>query len=280
MSEPIIPRSVWEDPAYRITGPPAQLGLIAGLTAHYPGGNPGDLSTDAKCAAYMRRMQREYVTDRGYSLGYNWMIPPSGSIWEARGILYANAANGSTTWNAKAFAVQFANGPGEALTEAQMQAARWLHGHLMALCDRQIAWNAHGQVRGQTWPNLAPPSQWSTACPGQLIWRALASGELDYRPLPPPVIVPPANRSVTMLLLDLFLNTPSWTAFQTDGKAIWHASNGETVKVLARGGVPRVEVSEAELIGMLTDVRAKGTCPVPNPSPALLAAWNQSALGQ
>ena len=221
-------------------------------------------------------------TDRGYSLGYNWMIPPNGTIWEARGILYANAANGSTTWNAKAFAVQFANGPGEALTEAQKQAARWLHGHLMALCDRQIAWNAHGQVRGQTWPTLAPPSQWSTACPGALIWRALAAGELDYRPLPPPVIVPPSKpRSVPMLLLDLYPSDPArWCAFQCDGKTIWHASNGKTVDVLQRGGVPRVELSEDELINMLTDVRAQGSCPVPNPSPALLAAWNASALGQ
>jgi hypothetical protein len=184
---------VWEDPSFRITGPPAQLGLISALTAHYPGGNPGDLSSDAKCAAYMRRMQREYVTDRGYSLGYNWMIPPNGTIWEARGILYVNAANGSSSWNARSFAVQFANGPGEALTDAQVQAARWLHGHLMALCDRSIAWNAHGQVRSQTWPTLAPPSQWSTQCPGALIWRALASGELEYRPLPPPIIVPPTE---------------------------------------------------------------------------------------
>lgn len=189
MSDPVIvPRSVWEDPAYRISGPPAQLGLISAITAHYPGGNPGDLSSDAACAAYMRRMQREYVTDRGYSLGYSWMIPPNGTIWEARGLLYVNAANGSATWNARSFAVQFANGPGEALTEAQKRSARLLHGHLMALCDRQLAWNAHGQVRSQTWPTLAPPSQWTTACPGQLIWRALASGELDFRPLPPPVI--------------------------------------------------------------------------------------------
>jgi hypothetical protein len=279
VSEPIVPRSTWQDPAFPITGPPAQLGLISALTAHYPGGNPGDLSSDAKCAAYMRRMQREYVTDRGYSLGYNWMIPPQGGIWEARGILYNNAANGSTSWNLRAFAVQFANGPGEALTDAQLSSARWLHGHLMALCDRQIAWNAHGQVRGQVWPALAPPSQWSTQCPGALIWRQLASGELNYRPLPPPVL-PSKPRSVTMLLLDLFLNTPSWTALQCDGKAIWHASNGNTVTVLARGQVPRVEVSEAELIGMLTDVRAKGSCPVPNPSAELLAAWNKSALGQ
>ena len=84
-----------------------------------------------------------------------------------------------------------------------------------------------------------------------------------------------------MLLLDLYPGDPArWCAFQTDGKAIWHASNGNTVDVLARGGVPRVQVSEPELIGMLTDVRAKGTCPVPNPSPQLLAAWNASALGQ
>jgi ATP-binding cassette subfamily B protein len=55
---------------------------------------------------------------------------------------------------------------------------------------------------------------------------------------------------------------------------------GNTVTVLERGQVPRVEVTEPELIGMLTDVRAKGSCPVPNPSPQLLAAWNASALGQ
>ena len=252
MSEPIIPRSVWEDPAYRITGPPAQLGLISGLTAHYPGGNPGDLSSDAKCAAYMRRMQREYVVDRGYSLGYNWMIPPSGSIWEARGILYTNAANGSTTWNTKAFAVQFANGPGEALTDAQITAARWLHGHLQALCDRQIAWNAHGQVRGQTWPTLAPPSQWSTACPGALIWRALASGELNYQPLPPPVIVPPEEDEMFR-----FVQVPGdVTVYKVAGlQALW-VSDGNAVALemaSAVGGavqsIDRVVLKGYQLIG-------------------------------
>lgn len=114
---------------------------------------------------------------------------------------------------------------------------------------------------------------------------AVPPAVLDYEN--PPVVVPPGPtlpprppRSVTMLLLDLHRNTPSWTAFQTDGKAIWHAANGNTVAVLERGSVPRVEVSEDELIGMLTDVRAQGACPVPTPSPQLLAAWNRSALGQ
>jgi len=106
------------------------------------------------------------------------------------------------------------------------------------------------------------------------------SAVLDYERPPVPPVIPSQPRSVTMLLLDLFPNTTSWTAFQTDGKAIWHASNGQTVAVLERGQVPRVEVSEPELIGMLTDVRAKGQCPVPNPSPALANAWYDSALGQ
>ena len=98
---------------------------------------------------------------------------------------------------------------------------------------------------------------------------------------PGPTLPPRPPRSVTMLLLDLYPSDPArWCAFQCDGKAIWHARNGKTIDVLQRGGVPRVELSEDELINMLTDVRAQGSCPVPNPSAAMLAAWNASALGQ
>ena len=104
----IIPRTAWEDPAVPVTGPVAQLGIVSAIVWHYPGGNTGTLETDGQKAAYLRAEQRDYVSNRGYSLGYNWTIFPDGSCWEARGLLYQSAANGSSSWNEHGFAAQFA----------------------------------------------------------------------------------------------------------------------------------------------------------------------------
>lgn len=269
----IIPRSTWEDPAYRISGPPAQLGLISGLTAHYPGGNPGDLSTDAKCASYMRSMQREYVIDRGYSLGYNWMIPPSGSIWEARGIKYNNAADGSSSWGLRSFAVQFANGPGQPLTDAQVTSGRWLHGFLMALCDRSVTWHGHGQVRGQTWPTLAPVGKWSTSCPGDLIWQAVKTGQLDYRPLPPPIVIPPEDD----IMYRLIRVAGDLAVYKVDAvHALWieNGDAAEAQRVGAVGGeiqeVPRYLLNAYRLVG-----RGPFGIPGVTTTPADFNSWAQ-----
>lgn len=84
-------REVWVEPAYPFTGSPPfpGWGAMEYIAIHYPGGG----KKDPVPIQEMRSMQRDYKTNRGYNLGYGWVIFPDGSVWESRGFDYKNAAN-------------------------------------------------------------------------------------------------------------------------------------------------------------------------------------------
>ena len=185
----IIPRTAWEDPAVPVSGPVAQLGVVSAIVWHYPGGNTGTLETDGQKAAYLRAEQRDYVSNRGYSLGYNWTIFPDGSCWEARGLLYQSAANGSTSWNEHGFACQFATPTVQSdLTAAQIKAAQELTAYVEAAVHRPVGQWCHRDVRSQVWPAIASPGKWTTSCPGDLIYARCHDGQ--FRPADPPPTPP------------------------------------------------------------------------------------------
>ena len=183
-----FPRSDWEVPGKTISGPAINRALVSSITVHYPGGNTGPLDTVERQRDYLRRMQADYLTSRGYSLGYSWVVMPDGNVWESRGLLYRNAADGSSSWNLHGVSIQFAtptiNTP---LTAAQINAARWLYAEVSHACGRDLTYVAHGAVRNQVWPAQALDGQWQTACPGQAVW---AQHLLLYPPLEPPVPEP------------------------------------------------------------------------------------------
>jgi len=87
------PRAHWENPAQPVTGPGPQ-GVRGTWVIHYPGndGFHAPLS-DYEMIEYCRAMQNDYVTNRGYSLGYSFVVSQSGLAYEVRGFDINNAAN-------------------------------------------------------------------------------------------------------------------------------------------------------------------------------------------
>lgn len=110
-------------------------------------------------------------------------------------------------------------------------------------------------------------------------WDVLAADIAELtapapEPEPQPIVT---TRSIDMIVLDFAPNTGNWTAFILSGDTLRHLSDGNTVNVLAAGQVPRIDVTEEQLTGVLRDFRAGGACPVPMPSGGLRDAWNASA---
>ena len=87
------PRAHWENPSQPVTGPAPQ-GLRGTWVIHYPG-NSGfhEPLSDDEMIEYCRAMQNDYVTNRGYSIGYSFVVSQSGLAYEARGFDINNAAN-------------------------------------------------------------------------------------------------------------------------------------------------------------------------------------------
>ena len=87
------PRAHWENPAQPVTGPGPQA-VRGTWVIHYPGNNGFDEPmSDYQMIEYCRAMQNDYVTNRGFSLGYSFVVSQSGLAYEARGFDINNAAN-------------------------------------------------------------------------------------------------------------------------------------------------------------------------------------------
>ena len=87
------PRSHWEVPSQPVTGP-EPLGVRGTWVIHYPGNSGFDTPlTDDEMIQYCRNVQNDYVTNRGYSVGYSFIVSQSGLAYEARGFDINNAAN-------------------------------------------------------------------------------------------------------------------------------------------------------------------------------------------
>lgn len=99
------PREEWQDPKYPVFGPLDQAFNNDRVVIHYTAadnlidGDPGEHADNLP--AYMRAMQKSYVINRGYSLGYLFAVDWLGGVWQIRGWEYQSAANegeNATTW--------------------------------------------------------------------------------------------------------------------------------------------------------------------------------------
>lgn len=87
----VRPREDWVDPAQPIDGPASFA--PSNWVIHYPGGGSWFPRNDDEVAAYLRSLQKDYLDNRGYSLGYNWGVAQHGTGWEIRGDEYRAASN-------------------------------------------------------------------------------------------------------------------------------------------------------------------------------------------
>tara|TARA_R110000823_G_scaffold1464_1_gene5661 strand:+ start:4129 stop:5004 length:876 start_codon:yes stop_codon:yes gene_type:complete len=87
------PRLHWEDCSQPVTGPEPK-GVRNAWVIHYPGNDGFDEPlSDDEMILYCQNMQNDYVTNRGYSIGYSFVVSQSGLAYEARGFDINNAAN-------------------------------------------------------------------------------------------------------------------------------------------------------------------------------------------
>ncbi len=81
-------REYWTEPGYPITGPaPKQATTLA--VCHWSGSD--SIPTDK--VSWLRSMQRDYVDNRGYSLGYWALVCQTGDAYQIRGNDFNSAAN-------------------------------------------------------------------------------------------------------------------------------------------------------------------------------------------
>ena len=228
-------RAEWEQAGYTIRehtdSPTVSPRLLDAIVIHYPGTTRVAPSTWEQ----LRNMQRYYVDQRGYSLGYNCAVDQNGELWQIRGLDYQNAANRGH--NSTTVSVQIIAPNGEPATAAAAERVRRFVRDMRRWANRQL------QVIGHR--DLA-----ATSCPGDDIYEQLLSGlftpshdpEYDVRLVDPP-----------QRIYDSRKQGGAW-------------SDGETRKIATgrRGGVfVNVTVVNAQRAGFCT---AWGAGPMPDVS--------------
>jgi hypothetical protein len=265
------PREAWEEAGYRIadhTGSPPVDPLELWYTVnHYPA--LLRLATSDP-VAFFRAVQRGYVRDRGYSIGYSWGYWPDGSEWELRGMDYRNAANAAddpervdeNRHSVSLFFVVVGQGAaGQPATGPQITAAR-----------RRL--ELVHEAAGRELPNIEHADLEPTQCAGAGISAQTAAGMFLPRPTTPPT---PTQGVPTMYRL-VITQRPPWpssveltvTAFE-----VLHNKSGVTGQVDTRAGVPTVTGADHELVEILRDRRPVGPSPFVGAwsDPTLHAAW-------
>lgn len=168
----LIPRSRWEEPGWTVdehtsSGPHPYTSTLA-VIVHYTAAESTP-ENEATVRDYIRRMQRFYVTDRGYSVGYNWCVDRHGRVWELRGDDYKCAANGNSTTNLDPAVLCLVNGDDRA-NEPMIAGVRDVVTHVESMAGRSVVIKGHRDVR-------------STNCPGEGLYAQVVEG--TFRPLPP-----------------------------------------------------------------------------------------------
>jgi hypothetical protein len=172
-------RGDWEQAGYTIRehtdSPTVSPRLLDAIVIHYPGSERVAPTTWEQ----LRNMQRYYVDQRGYSLGYNAAVDQTGELWQVRGLDYQNAANRGH--NSSTVSVQIIARIGEPASTAAAERVRQFVRDMRRWANRQL------QVVGHR--DLA-----ATNCPGDVIYEQLLLGlftpshdpEYDVKLVDPP----------------------------------------------------------------------------------------------
>lgn len=134
-----------------------------GLVIHYDGSDQGLAGKPhGACVVYWKRTRAFHVGPaRGWAdIGYSFGACPHGVVFEGRGLNRVQAAQpgGNDTW----YSVTLMSGPGEAPTDAQINAVRELRAWLMGQ-------GVGGLVKGHR-------DFYSTSCPGDRLYRLVRDG--------------------------------------------------------------------------------------------------------
>jgi hypothetical protein len=254
-------RESWQDPKNPITGPKPKAKRTVGVV-HYSGSN----SIPKDYPAWLRSMQNDYTKNRGYSLGYGYMVPGNGDDYEIRGADFNMASNNGDKVNGNAndwtLSILLDVTTTSAATPAQIET-----------CKRIFA--AAG-----IYSRPVPHSFYDyTSCCGGTVTNQINQGLFDQG-APPPEPTPPSEES-DMLGLDF--GKPGvdswWTRMTWTGTQLCHTVSPSD-QFQTRAQVPVYSIEESELSTMLDTVQTIGDSPFYEggqaPNAALHVKWQQA----
>lgn len=260
-------REEWQDPDLPITGPPPKARRTKGVV-HWSGSD----SIPADKPAWLRSMQSDYVNNRGYSLGYGYLVTGDGSDYEIRGADFNMASNPGDKVDGNAndwtLSILLDVTTTAAATPAAIETCRRIFADA-GIVDRPVPHSFYDY----------------TACCGDIVRAQIDAGVFDISPTTPPIppTTPPPTgtpgKDFDMYVLNV--TRQGWPAEVTlivaaDGVR-WPRSD-HTWSVDRVAGAGFVTVSKDQLIGMLGDRSGIGPCPFDGTVPGyedsdLAGAW-------
>ena len=171
------PREDWQLSSNPVTGPKlVNLGGYVDNVVHYPGAGPNADFTDP--VKTLRAIQRDYTTNRNYSIGYSFAIDLEGEVWELRGTDITPAATAG--YNTKGLATFFLVPGQQKANNKQVETFVELHWILEIRVAHSLGIYGH-RNKGTT----------ATVCPGTGIYEQLplfrelvARPPVDKKPSP------------------------------------------------------------------------------------------------
>ena len=163
----IIPRTAWQDPKMPVKGPAMRLSTIRLIPAHYTAA----ANVPSNTTAYLRSIQRDYTTNRRYSIGYNFAIDQQGLVYECRGFDIKCAANAGH--NEETIAVLCLVDGNQPMNAAMVTAFKALGAEIQRRCGRSLTVVCHCDIG-------------KTACPGDGIIAQVKAGKLTPGDTPVP----------------------------------------------------------------------------------------------
>ena len=160
-------RAAWEQPGYTIGEHTNSRELrwhdVTRIVIHYT----ADKRANRDTAQYLRNMQRSYVDNRGYSLGYSVAVDQDGLTWEIRGVDFMPAAN--VGYNDQTFVIL-------ALVDWQNPCNELMVPRIQQL----VAWAR--QQAGKPLPVVGHRDIAPTRCPGDGIYQQIQNHVFDPQP--------------------------------------------------------------------------------------------------
>lgn len=262
----MISRSYWEKETQPVAGP-GFLFPIRDITFHWPGSDkPYGIMDEVREGQFLRNIQNDYLTNRGYSIGYSYAFFQSGRVYEVRGTSIRCAANGEAAWNLYGIAYFCVLGRGEIPTPAMENALRATTRELDVFTGKVIPHKGH-----RDWK--------PTECCGELLYGRVKAGHYHYREPEPPIVKPPTNpptppvgkKGKPKMLLSYNDGIQGVTQLFWDGVSLKWYKSGRTANLLKLSKPEEAFVTTEELIDLINDSTCVGNCPWTFPT--LEAAW-------
>lgn len=229
-------RETWQDPSYPVFGPIDDSRNNDTVVIHYTAaddlidGDPGEHAENLP--AYMRAMQKSYVLNRGYSLGYLFAVDWLGGIWQIRGWEYQSAAN--LNHNAHTVPILMLVDGADGATAEAAASVRLIVAEAQRRAGVRLAIVGHGQLSGA-----------ATACPGAGLLAQIKAGAFyPSVPVTPPVPdVPVQPVEGDELMEAIFYPVP-------DKGVKWHNDGTPHLAIWPSGCVTRATNAHYTLAGL------------------------------